>query len=353
MDREASQEMKETEPKTVKSRAPLRVSFSGGGTDVPPFSEDYGGCVVSTRIDKYIQAEVSPSPDPNNNVLLMPDLDVETKLPFGEKYVYHEDDASQDERLDIPKAALNEFADQPVKVYIHGDALPGGGLATSTASCVALIGAFTRWKGKPLDKREIAEEAIRHERDLVRAEGGFQDQYASSYGGFNFIEFLPGKKRVVHPLSLSRETIDKLHESLGLFYLGGVHSERTQQAELIKSMKTNLDAIEALKRLKEQTTQMRDALVEGDLETFGKLLHQGWLLKKMQSKKISGAEIDAFYDLALQSGALGGKLLGSGGAGYMLLFMPPEKRKHITEELTKMGGKELIFDFDKEGVAVS
>ncbi len=346
--------MKEVEPKTVKSRAPVRVSFSGGGTDVPPFSEEHGGCVLSTTINKYIAAEISSSQDPKNNEIVFPDLGLEAKLPYGERYLYSAENASEDPKLDIVKASLNVFRpDKPVRVFLHGDAPSGSGMGTSSASNVALVTAFRELKGTSLDKQEIAEEAIRIERGLLQIPGGFQDQYASAFGGFNFIEFLPNEKRIVHPLDLSDDTKSKLHASLGLFYLGGVHSERTQQKELISAMKTNLDALEALKLLKKQTIEMKTALENGDLETFGKLLHAGWELKKRSSSAVSNPVIDAFYESALNAGTLGGKLLGSGGSGYLLLFTPIGKRSFVERKLVQEGAEELAFNFDEEGAVIT
>lgn len=339
---------------SVKSRAPVRVSFSGGGTDVPPFSEEYGGCVVSATIDKYIRVDITSANIPDAHIISAIDLEKREILPLRSKFEYSATDPSQNPKLDLIKAVLNELKPaQSLDIYIHGNTPAGSGLGTSSAAAVAMIAACYKLSGQTLDKKKIAEEAIRIEKEVLKRAGGFQDQYASSFGGFNYIEFLPGGVRNAIPLSLTKQFKDQLLGHLKLFFLGGEHSSGDQQQKLIQSMKTNEDTVEALKEFKTITQKMKTTLESQNLKEFGLLLHESWKLKKRSSPSISNSLIDSYYNSAMSLGAVGGKLLGAGGTGYLLLFIPPEKYDVVAKEMVRNGAKELDFGFDEEGVVVT
>lgn len=327
----------------IRSKAPLRISFGGGGTDVAPYPEEKGGVVLSTTIDKYAYCTLVTQSDDSVNVRSL-DYDIVTR--------YHaNDELHYDGKLDLVKATIKAMKiKNGLNLFLHSDAPPGSGLGTSSAMTVAIVGAFKHWLKLPLTDYDVAELAYHIEREELGIKGGRQDQYAASFGGFNFIEFL-GKTTVVNSLRIKGETLNELEYRLMLCYTGMTRlSAGIIEEQVTGYVQKREDVVRALDETKKQAVAMKNALLLGQIDEFGSLLHQAWCSKKKLSTKITDPHIDELYEVARQSGAIGGKLLGAGGGGYLLLLCEFDKWHIVAENLERLGGKVLKFTFDFRGL---
>jgi D-glycero-alpha-D-manno-heptose-7-phosphate kinase len=327
----------------IRSKAPLRLSFGGGGTDVSPYPEEKGGAVLSTTIDKYAYCTLVERADDSINVKSL-DYDIVTKYHVNDKPKY-------DGKLDLVKAAIKVLeVRNGFDLFLHSDAPPGSGLGTSSALVVAIVGAFKQWLKLPLTDYDIAELAYHIEREEAGIKGGKQDQYAATFGGFNFIEFL-GKTTVVNPLRIKRNTINELEYRLMLCYTGETRlSAGIIEDQVGSYIQKKDDVVLALEETKKLATDMKNARLLGKLNKFGLLLHEAWCCKKKFSAKMTAPGIDELYEVARQNGAIGGKLLGAGGGGYLLLFCEFDKWHIVAERLEGIGGKIVGFTFDLQGM---
>jgi len=254
--------------------------------------------------------------------------------------------------LDLVKAVLKSMNrdGKPVQLFIHTDAPPGSGLGSSSTMIVAMIGAFRHWLKIPMTDYEIAELAYFIERKELKIAGGKQDQYAATFGGFNFIEF-NGPTTIVNPLRIDNEIINELEYRLLLCYTGRTRISgeilKTQIAGYIKKKK---DVAEALDATKELAIGMKNALLRGDIEEIGELLDRGWQTKKKFASGITNQHIDKLYDIGRNSGAIGGKLLGAGGGGYLLLLCRFDRKHVVAREMEMAGGQVVEFAFDRQGL---
>jgi D-glycero-alpha-D-manno-heptose-7-phosphate kinase len=328
---------------TVRCRAPLRISFGGGGTDVPPYPEERGGAVLSTTIGKYAYSTLIGRNDDRINVRSL-DYDIVASYSVNAELKY-------DGNLDLVKAAIRAMGVRNgCDLFLHTDAPPGSGLGTSSALVVAIVGAFRRWLKLPLTSYDIAELAYHIERDEAGIKGGRQDQYAATFGGFNFIEFL-GKTTIVNPLRIDWDTINELEYRLMLCYTGGTRlSAGILDDQTARYTERNADVLKAFEETKQLAFDMKNALLLGKLNEFGALLHQAWCCKKRLSTKITDPRIDELYELARRNGAIGGKLLGAGGGGYLLFLCEFDKWHIVAEKLERAGGKIVGFTFDLRGM---
>ncbi len=337
---------------TIRSKAPLRISFAGGGTDVSPYFEQFGGAVLSTTIDKYAYANISPRDDDIINVSSL-DYDVVAKYKCDQHFVY-------DGELDLVKAVIKNVrdsygADGPLdrrgmEVFIHSDAPPGSGLGSSSTMVVALIGAFQRYLNLPLTNYDVARLAYKAEREDLGIKGGLQDQYAATFGGFNFIEFYQSSV-VVNPLRVHPEYLNELQYSLLLCYTGKTRlSAHILDRQIDSVVKKDSAVVEALHQSKNIAVGMKNALLQGRIDDFGALLHEAWLHKRKLDSHISNSEIDDLYETARRHGAIGGKILGAGGGGYLLVYCDFRKKHIVAEKLEECGGQMVEFGFDFAGV---
>jgi D-glycero-alpha-D-manno-heptose-7-phosphate kinase len=327
----------------IRSKAPLRIGFGGGGTDVSPYPEERGGAVLNSTIDKYAYCTLIERNDDSINVKSL-DYDIVTN--------YHVNDELQyDGKLDLVKAAIKVLkVKNGFNLFLHSDAPPGSGLGTSSALVVALVGVFKHWLKLPLTDYDTAELAYHIEREEAGIKGGKQDQYAATFGGFNFIEFL-GKTTVVNPLRIKTDTLSELEYRLMLCYTGGTRLSAGIIEDQAKGyIQKKDDTVRALDETKKLAISMKNALLLGKLNEFGLLLHEGWYCKKRFSNKVTNARIDELYEVARQNGAIGGKLLGAGGGGYLLFLCEFDKRHIVAEKLEKAGGKIVSFAFDLRGM---
>ncbi len=298
----------------IRGRAPLRISFGGGGTDVAPFCVEKGGAILGSTINKYAYCSIVPR-DNDEIIVHSLDFDMTVKYHAKENYVY-------DGSLDLVKAALKRMnIRQGCEVYLQCDAPPGSGLGTSSTVMVALLRAMAKWKGEEPDGYALANLAYEVEREELGIAGGFQDQYAATFGGFNFIEFHGKNNVVVNPLRIRKEIIQELEYNLLLCYTGNIHVSANIIKDQVNNYENkNTDAIEAMSNVKALAYAMKDELLKGNLHSFGRLLDYGWQSKKKMSSRITNPRIDELYDTAIRAGALGGKLLGAGGGGYLLMY---------------------------------
>lgn len=328
----------------VRSKAPYRVSFGGGGTDMPPYCVEFGGCVINTTIDRYVHTTIRPRND--NKIKIIPiNLNKQFSFEIGDKEYHNE--------IELFKATVNVLdISQGFDITTYSELPTGSGMGGSSSLTVALIGAFNKYFQMGLTKKEIAEKAYYIERVELNQKGGYQDQYAASYGGFNFIEFSNDVK--VFPIKTTQEIINELQYRLLLCYVGGSHFSSAIQKDVLKGYKIEKKSfLESMEDLKKVAQCMREIVEFKDLKElkkFGELLHEGWLAKKSLSSKISNDIIENFYLTSRKYGVIGGKLLGAGGGGHLLLFSDSEKKYQVIRELEKIGGHMVNFHFNPNGL---
>jgi D-glycero-alpha-D-manno-heptose-7-phosphate kinase len=330
----------------IRAKAPLRISLAGGGTDVPPFPQLEGGCVLSTTISRFAYCTLQLRDDQNVNV---------ESLDYGLSVTYPPEDALEyDGKLDLVKAAIRELrpaGDQRgFDLILHSDAPPGSGLGASSAMIVALVGVLKEYGNLALTDYEVADIACHIEREELGIQGGLQDQYAAAFGGWNYIEFLPDRV-IVNPLKISLDVMNELQYNLLLVYTGTMRlSGHIIQDQVDRYERREPDTMDALRELKHLTIKMKNAMLRRELGEFGELLHQEWVHKKRISTKISGTQLDMLYDTAREYGALGGKVTGAGGGGYMLLYCRPGTKANIAEKLKELGCSITEFSLESLGL---
>lgn len=330
----------------VRSRAPLRISFAGGGTDVSPYCDERGGAVLSASIDRYAYATLKPG-DTKFQVSSL-DYDCSVACPVEDEFVY-------DGQLDLAKNALDYFRQEHglshgLEAFLHNDAPPGSGLGSSSAITVAMIASLTNYLGLALDSYQMAETAYHVERVLAGISGGRQDQYAATFGGFNLIEFADGHV-IVNALRVRPETLYELEYNLVFAHLGGSRfSAHIIDKQVANYSMGNAAAISAMDDLKALAYEMKDALLLGRVSDIGELLHHAWESKKRMADGISTPRIDEIYDEARRAGALGGKISGAGGGGYIFFVCRAGARFAVQDSLRRLGIEMSRFGFTHEGV---
>jgi D-glycero-alpha-D-manno-heptose-7-phosphate kinase len=336
----------QTERQTIiQAKAPLRISFAGGGTDISPYPENHGGCVLSCSISKYSHCTLMPRDDEQVNITSL-DYNLSTSCSLDDLVNY-------DGKLDLVKAAINVVkVNHGLDIVIQSDVPPGAGLGASSSMTVALAGALSYLNRLEMSNYNIAELAYWIEREEAGIKGGKQDQYAAAFGGLNMIEFL-GHRTIVSPLAINPGILDELRHRLVLCYTG----KRRLSAGIIDAqvkgyMQHKDSVLEALDQTKKLVAPMKNALLCGDLDKFGLMLHNGWMAKKQFSDKITDPDIDDLYNAGIAAGALGGKLLGAGGGGYILFFCARYKAFQVAQKLEKQGSKIMNFNFDLDGLRV-
>jgi D-glycero-alpha-D-manno-heptose-7-phosphate kinase len=336
----------------IRSKAPLRISFSGGGTDVMPYLAEQGGVVLSTTINHYAYASLQLSSEPS---IFVKSLDYDTVV----KHEHHTGESiPYDGNLDLVKAVINRLhlyplSKQPehgIEIYLHSDAPPGSGLGSSSTLVVALISLFRTHHNLALTDYEIADLAYQIEREDMAIKGGKQDQYAATFGGFNFIEFQKGAT-IVNPLRISPEILNELDYNLLLCYTGKTRlSSGIIDTQVKNYIDKKADILDAMNELKQITIDLKNTLLKGKLNDFGSLLNDAWSNKKKMADQITTPLIDELYSTALAHGALGGKITGAGGGGYMFFYCPFQTRRQVAESLQELGAQVVDFNFDFHGV---
>ena len=328
----------------IRSKAPLRISFAGGGTDVPPFCDERGGAVLNSTIDRYAYCTISPRDDREITI---------RSLDYGvvEKWKANGDMFTYDGNLDLIKAVLNHFeVSRGFDMFLHCEAPPGSGLGSSSTVIVSIIGAMAEWLSEPLSQYDIANLAYGLERKELGLAGGKQDQYAAVFGGFNFMEF-NGSQTIVTPLRVKTDILNELHYQLLLGNTGKTRASaniiQSQTAGYVERNEQVVDALENSKRLARET---KDSLLRGNIRQIGELLNESWEQKKRFTSKISNDRLDSIYETALANGAIGGKISGAGGGGFMFFICEYDRKHMVANELAKMGVDIVNYNFDKHGL---
>lgn len=332
-----------------RSRAPLRLGLAGGGTDVNPYAEKYGGAILNATLSMYAYASIKPTSD---GLITINAEDRE------ERYTYAaEPQLPIDGKLDLLKGVYNRllnefgFAPRSFELTTHVDAPPGSGLGSSSTLVVAVIGAFVEWLKLPLGEYDIARLAYHIERIDLQLHGGKQDQYAATFGGVNYMEFSSNEKVIVNPLRIKDKWLYELENNLVLYF---TETSRLS-SEIIRKQSENVvnkneKSIEAMHNLKEQALMMKEALLKGELHRIGEILHYGWSFKKQMASGISNSLIDEIYESAIKAGATGGKISGAGGGGFMIFYSPDNARHRVVKTLQKFGGKTMKYNFTTQGL---
>ncbi len=332
-----------------RSRAPLRLGLAGGGTDVSPYSDDYGGAILNATISLYSYASISERTDGK----------IVFKAEDRDEFFETESSSSIeiDGLLDLHKGVYNrivkQFTKEPLSFDLttYSDAPAGSGLGTSSTMVVAIIGAFVEWLKLPLGEYDIARLAYEIEREDLEMAGGKQDQYAATFGGVNFMEFSENNKVIVNPLRINKEVLFELENNLVLY---NTATSRVS-AEIIKKQTSNIrdnkaSSIEAMDKLKEQAFRMKEVLLKGNLNEIGEILDFGWKFKKNLAEGITNPEIDKIYDEAKRRGAVGGKISGAGGGGFFFFYCPDNTRYKVVKALEQFGGVVSKYHFTTEGL---
>ncbi len=329
----------------IRAKAPLRISFAGGGTDVPPFPEREGGLVLNAAINRYAYGTLRPRDD-DSITIHSHDYGVQTQFGTDDPMVF-------DGKLDLAKAAIRSFVGPDSRGFdlvLHSNAPPGSGLGSSSAMMVALIGALAEKANLPLTDYELAEMAHSIEREQLGIKGGRQDQYAAAFGGFNFLE-LSGERVVVNPLRVPQDTMLELEHNLLLCYTGttrqGDHIIEDQTARFEDH---NDEAVAGLRAQKELALEMKNALLQRRLQDFGELLDTAWAAKKRMSSRISNPHIDELYTEGKKHGAIGGKVTGAGGGGYMLFYCRHDRKHQVANRMIELGASVDEFAFEPDGL---
>ena len=333
----------------VKARAPLRLGLAGGGSDLSPYSDLYGGYVLNTTIDRYAYAMIKTHNEPVVRFTAT-DQQIEKVLPIEIPLLLNG-------KLDLHTAVykyitknFNNGKSIPLELSTYCDVPIGSGLGSSSTLVVAMIKAFVELLNLPLDIYDIARIAYQVERVDCGLQGGRQDQYSASFGGFNFMEFYAKERTVINPLGIKNWILCELEASLVLYFTGRSRESAHIITDQIEGVKLgNLNVLEAMHHIKEETLTMKECLMRGDFLGLVNSMRLGWDNKKRSAKTVSNSHIDNIYDSAIQAGALAGKVSGAGGGGFMLFFVPTEKRMDVIRNLNSFGGQVSNCHFTKHG----
>jgi D-glycero-alpha-D-manno-heptose-7-phosphate kinase len=332
-----------------RSKAPLRIGLAGGGTDVSPYSDLFGGAILNATVSLYAHATIEPLEE--NKIIVqaidrgeVQEFEWSTVLPL-------------DGKLDLLKGIYNRiqkdypFGPRGFRLSTFVDAPAGSGLGTSSTLVVAIIGAFAEMLRRPMGEYDMAHYAYEIERKDLNLAGGKQDQYAATFGGVNFMEFYAGDKVIVNPLRIKQEYLFELENNLLLYYT----STSRESAEIIKKQSKNVtdkkeSSIEAMNQLKEQARQMKEALLQGKLHEIGEILNFGFEQKRLMAEGISNSLIDDIYETAIRAGATGGKISGAGGGGFMIFYCPGTTKFNVINSLEKFNGRHRNYQFVEHGL---
>src|SRR5258705_6511678 len=332
-----------------RSKAPLRIGLAGGGTDVSPYSDLYGGAILNATISLYANATIEPL---NENTIIMETIDRNEEQRFE-----WSDHLPVDGKLDLLKGVYNRIQkdygikQQGFRLSTYVDAPAGSGLGTSSTLVVAIIGAFTEMLRLPLGEYDMAQYAYEIERKDLKLAGGKQDQYAATFGGVNFMEFYADDKVIVNPLRIKQQYLFELENNLLLYYT----STSRESANIITKQSKNVtdkkeSSIEAMHQLKEQARLMKEALLRGKLNEIGEILDFGFQQKRLMAEGISNPVIEEIYESAKKAGATGGKISGAGGGGFMIFYCPVNTKYAVIKSLEKFGGRYRRYKFTEHGL---
>jgi D-glycero-alpha-D-manno-heptose-7-phosphate kinase len=332
-----------------RSKAPLRIGLAGGGTDVSPYCDLYGGAILNATISLYAYASIEPL-DGHEIIIEAVDRGESVQYPTAPELPI-------DGRLDLATGVYNRLVKQygalpsAFRLTTFVDAPAGSGLGTSSTLVVAIVGAFAEWLRLPLGEYDVAHLAYEIEREDLHMAGGRQDQYAATFGGVNYMEFYDEGRVIVNPLRIKPQYLNELENNLLLYFT----ATSRKSADIIEVQAKNVvdkneKSIEAMHQLKEQARMMKEALLRGKLHDIGAILDYGFRFKKQMAAGISNDRMDGIYEAALKAGATGGKISGAGGGGFMMFYCPGNTRHAVQQALQGFGGALKQYQFTERGL---
>ncbi|MDG1176177.1 MAG: GHMP kinase [Flavobacteriales bacterium] len=332
-----------------RSRAPFRIGLAGGGTDVSPYSDEYGGAILNATISLYAYTTIIPRTD--GKIIIR-------AVDRGEELIFDSSDelpvtGTLDLQVGVYNRIVKEFGKKGLsfEMITSMDVSSGSGLGTSSTLVTSILGAFVEWFKLPLGEYDIAQLAYDIERVDLAMAGGKQDQYAATFGGVNFMEFYEGNKVIVNPLRIKAELLNELQFNLILYYT----DTSRESAKIIETQAGNAKAkkdkpVQAMHAVKEQAFLMKEALLKDELHKIGEILSVSWENKKKMAAGITNELIDDIYSTAIEAGATGGKISGAGGGGFMIFYAEEANRYNVIKALGKFGGQAKRYEFSKEGL---
>ncbi|MBT8219870.1 MAG: dehydrogenase [Bacteroidia bacterium] len=333
----------------IRAKAPLRLGLAGGGTDVSPYSDQFGGAILNATVDLYAYTSIQPLDTPE---IILESIDQGRKFECALT-----DQLTIDGNLDLLKGVYNhvrrnypqDLTGFHLTTFV--DAPMGSGMGSSSTITVSILGAFVEWLKLPLGEYDIAKKAYEIERIELQMAGGKQDQYAATFGGVNFMEFYGDDKVIVNPLRIRQKYLNELEINFLLYYTGTSRlSAKIIDKQVDSFKKKGTGSLEAAHKVKEQAYLMKEALLTGELDRIGKILDYSWQYKKKMAPGITNEVIDNLYESAKQAGATGGKISGAGGGGFMMFYCPGNTRYNVIRALNDFGGNFKDFNFTKHGM---
>jgi D-glycero-alpha-D-manno-heptose-7-phosphate kinase len=333
-----------------RSKAPLRIGLAGGGTDVSPYCDLYGGAILNATVSLYAYATIEPIDSPTIS-LYAPDRQESLELELAPQLTI-------DGSFDLARSAYNSMVTRygavpsGFRLTTYVDAPAGSGLGTSSTLMVAILGAFAEWLRVPLGEYDIAHLAYEVERVELGMAGGKQDQYAAAFGGVNYMEFYAADKVIVNPLRIKPDYLHELEHNLLLYFTGTSRLSSTIIAAQSKSVtNNNTISIDAMHGLKAQAQMMKEALLRGLIDEIGPILDYGFKFKRQMAAGISNDSMEEIYEIARTAGATGGKISGAGGGGFMMFYCPGNSSYKVREALEGRGGRFRRYGFTQAGLA--
>ena len=333
-----------------RSKAPLRLGFAGGGTDVSPYSDEYGGYILNAAIDLYAYCTIEVT---NNNKITFHAVDRQEYVEY-ESTEFLEPDGTLDLHKGVYNRIVKDFNNGlklSFKMTTYADAPAGSGIGSSSTIVVVMLTTFVEWLNLPLGEYDMAHLAFEIERIDLGFSGGRQDQYAATFGGFNYMEFYANDRVIVNPLRIKDWIINELESSMLLYFTGASReSALIIEEQKRKTIENDKKSIEAMHSIKEDARIMKESVLTGDIALFARTLNKTWESKKKMASLITNDTIDKIYNKVIKLGAYAGKVSGAGGGGFMIFIVDPIKKMAIKRELDKNGGMVMNFHFVKNGV---
>jgi len=334
----------------TRSKAPLRLGLAGGGTDLSPYCDIYGGAVLNATINMYVHCTIIPL---NNEKIIFQANDRDEKFNSNIKSKF-----SLRGKLCLHKAVYNRIVSDfnnniplSIKIVTYSDAPSGSGLGGSSTLVVALIKAFTEYLSLPLGEYDIAHLAYEIERLDLKWSGGKQDQYAATFGGFNFIEFFKNDRVIVNPIRLKHWIINELESWIVLYYTGDTRvSAKIIEEQNLNTTSSNKSSLISMHKIKSLAEDTKRALITGDMLNFSSILQKSWINKKATAKQVSNKKIEKIYSAAMKNGAIAGKISGAGGGGFMFYLVNPLNRNKLIKKLNSFEGQVYNFQFVSDGM---
>lgn len=334
----------------IRSKTPLRLSFSGGGTDIATYASEFGGLVLNATIDMYAYCTLEDRIDTKVGFF---SLDYNQNKIFSSRTEMSE---SQEFLLQIGiyQYVIDHFCNGvciPINIYTYSDAPAGSGLGSSSTMVVGILKAFVEYLNLPLGNYDIAKMAYKIEREVLNLAGGKQDQYAATFGGFNYIDFKMNGEVIVNPLRIKNWIKNELESSIVIFNTGILRESAKVIEEQSYNIQHESNSIEAMHQLKNDTILSKEALLLGEIKEFAKILGKSWETKKRVAKSITNSHIDQIYEQAISAGAYGGKVSGAGGGGFMMFISNPTQVPQVMKALSLFEGEIIRPHFTEKGMS--